>query len=137
VDAIDPKLVKSLELHKLTKVESRNRPGQTFELLKIPIELTVACDDLAKTEETKSNMSCASLSFCPWRRGSDGDVALLLSRAPTLGMSLRVLSKDPLRIMPMPRYTCSPPAPRRLHSPSADGAAVPAASSRCCGPGTL
>ena len=69
VDAIDPQLVKSLERHKLTKVESRNRPGQTFELLKIPIELTVACDDLAKTEETKSNMSCASLSFCPWRRG--------------------------------------------------------------------
>lgn len=70
MDAIDPKLVKSLELHKLTKVESRNRPGQTFELLKIPIELTVSCDDLAKTEETKSNMSCAphalSLSFCPW-----------------------------------------------------------------------
>ena len=59
MDAIDPKLVKSLELHKLTKVESRNRPGQTFELLKIPIELTVSCDDLAKTEETKSNMSCA------------------------------------------------------------------------------
>ena len=109
MDAIDPQLVKSLERHKLTKVESRNRPGQTFELLKIPIELTVACDDLAKTEETKSNMSCASLSFCPWRRGSDGDVALLFVAAPTLGIFLRVLSKDPLRIMPMPRYTCSPP----------------------------
>ena len=65
MDAIDPQLVKSLERHKLTKVESRNRPGQTFELLKIPIELTVACDDLAKTEETKSNMSCASSLSVP------------------------------------------------------------------------
>lgn len=57
VPAIDPKLVKQLELHKLTKVESKLRPGQTFGLEKMPVELMVCCANLATMEETGGNMS--------------------------------------------------------------------------------
>ena len=57
VPAIDPKLVKQLEMHELTKVESRTRPGQMFILEKLPVELTVACANLATMEETGGNMS--------------------------------------------------------------------------------
>ncbi len=57
VAAIDPRLVKQLEMHKLTQVDSRTRPGQTFTLKKRPVELTVACTSLATMEETGGNMS--------------------------------------------------------------------------------
>jgi hypothetical protein len=57
VPAIDPRLVKQLEMHKLTQVDSRSRPGQTFMLKKMPVELTVACASLATMEETGGNMS--------------------------------------------------------------------------------
>ena len=57
VPAIDPKLVKQLKMHQLTKVESRTRHGQTFQLEKMPVELTVSCKNLATMEETGGNMS--------------------------------------------------------------------------------
>ena len=57
VAGIDPRLVKQLEMHTRTKVESRSRPGQIFKLEKQPIELTVACNTLAHMGETGGNMS--------------------------------------------------------------------------------
>ena len=57
VAGIDPRLVKQLEMHTRTKVESRSRPGRIFKLEKQPIELTVACNTLAHMGETGGNMS--------------------------------------------------------------------------------